>query len=320
MLLVEGASDGGGDAFPWATVVPIGISALIAIVGLSTLFVNLRRSIREDVWKYLLLLTSKDVTRARAVIGQASRVEPRVGRIAALRVRSGGRPVLNFSALSRETADQVSQNRDAAFELMWVVALAPMAIPTESVSGRLRSLVSWGAADVERAQVYWHLRMIVDDLSKMLEVWGEAFEWEDSGQRVNEVLSRLTQSLPDPIGVVAEAPARLPKNRGPVTFPGSGPLYLVTSAEAARCGVTPQDAMDVYVGGTPQEDRPTSKEAESKWAEWAAREAQKAAYRDRARRLAEDPEAAAAAVEQAMRTLKELSQDDDSPEGCDRDS
>lgn len=204
MLFAEGASDGGAAGFgePALLYIPLIVSTIVVAVSLATYVLNVRKGARDHVWAYLQLLTSKDTAQTRSVVAEAARVARPLAAATVLRLQvrtsQGGRE-------RTEERQMVSRYRDAAFQMMWIVALAPSALP------RRNAIERWIVGDTiraEQSQVYWHLTVVVDELSEALELWGDAFSWGESGRRVDDALDALPEDVPYINGKRIERPSK----------------------------------------------------------------------------------------------------------------
>lgn len=193
MLFAEGVSDGGGAAGVGGfalSYVPLIVSIIVVLVGVATYVLNVRKAARDHVWAYLQLLTSKDTAQTRAVVAEAARVE---APFAAAMVSRLGTQASRRGPQHANEREQISRYRDAVFQMMWIAALAPSALPRRNFIER------WIVGDkirAEQSQVYWHLTVVVDELAKALGLWGGAFEWGESGRRVDDALEALPRYVP----------------------------------------------------------------------------------------------------------------------------
>lgn len=192
MLLVEGISDAGGTSSGggfWSSLgggLPLVISLIAIVFTATTLIANTRKNARDSLWSYLQVLVSAETARARSIVGEAARWD--VPRARALMVRLSQSDSRSLAGVSEHDRDSYARDRDAIFQLLWVVALAAPSLESGSL---LHRWVVGESTNFYRAQVYEHLNLIVGDLHVAYDLWIRNLEGKESGQLADSSLDVL---------------------------------------------------------------------------------------------------------------------------------
>lgn len=188
---VGGASDAGSSG-GWAfliDVLPIGVALLALAVSAASFFMNSRKSARDSLWAYLQLVVSAETARARAVIGEAARTEAPEAQARLVHLANARRGSRALDTATREKwQSEVDAIRDAASQLLWVIALAGPAMGQRGGVGRM---LEWRNTELYRAQVYEHLNLMIPELLVTMKVWGREFQSEESAKIADAALDSL---------------------------------------------------------------------------------------------------------------------------------
>lgn len=197
MIVADGQSDAGGSSDAgnvggWGyllDVLPIGVASLALIVSGATFLMNSKKAARDALWAYLQLVVSSETARARSVVGVAARVEPPKASARQVHLANARRGNLapGIAALEKWQTE-MDELRDAAFQLLWVVALSG---PAMGQRGRVGRVLEGRSTELYRAQVYEHLNLIIPELLVTMKVWGREIESEDSAKIADAALESL---------------------------------------------------------------------------------------------------------------------------------